>query len=106
LSLIEATVAMALLVTVLIPLTGFAVQFMSERRNEHELIALALGRQMMEETLQARSYFHQERWTADGVWRIRKTVRYTDKLIHLQVRVYRRAATKPHVDLLTIRLVS
>ncbi len=105
-SIIEVTVAMALLVTVLIPLGSFTVQFIGERRNERELRALALGRLLMEETLHLESYGSEERWTPDRKWRMRKTVTRTGRQVRIIIQVYRHPHPDPYLRLFTIRLTS
>ncbi len=103
-SIIEVTVALALLVTVLIPLSSFTVQFIGERRNERELRALALGRQYMEETLHLKTYNADQRWTADRKWRMRKTVTRIGDQVIIAVDVFRATEPVPYLHLMTLRL--
>jgi hypothetical protein len=96
-------VALALLLTVLIPLSTFVLYLVVQQRNTEQIEALSLGERFMEETLYDRSYAPEERWTDAGRWRLEKTVRQEAERVVLTVRVFRRGRAAPHVTLATTR---
>ncbi|MDX1548407.1 MAG: hypothetical protein R3247_15520 [Rhodothermales bacterium] len=105
-TLLEAVVATALLVAVLLPVSASAVHLLTMRKNEPHLLALALGEQVMEETLHRRAYASGTFDYGAGRWTVRKTIRLTRDRVTIRVRVFRRHRPDPLVDLMTVRIRS
>ncbi|MEM6335939.1 MAG: prepilin-type N-terminal cleavage/methylation domain-containing protein [Bacteroidota bacterium] len=102
-SIIEVLVALALLLVVLVPLSGFGLKLMGEHHNERQIEALQLARQEMERTILDESYRDVERTTSDERWTIRKNVERHGELVHVQVSVARQPADTALVQLQTLR---
>lgn len=105
-TLLEAVVATALLVAVLLPVSASAIHLLTMRKNEPHLLALALGEQVMEETLHHRTYAPETLSYEAGRWIVRKTLRHTRGRVTIRVRVFRRHRPEPLVDLMTVRIRS
>lgn len=103
-AVLEVVVATALIVTVLVPLSGMAIYPFTVNQNEPHLVALMLGRHTMEEALHARSYESQTIRLEQGRWRVHKTITQAGNQITIRVRVFRRHRPKPLVELMTVRL--
>lgn len=103
-SVLEATVAVALLVTVVVPLGSFVVYLASQRHNADQVSALTLGTRYMEETLHTARYEMDEASEEDGRWRVRRDVRYEGGRVDIWVQVFRRGDPQPYVELYTVRL--
>ncbi len=104
-SLVEAVVATALIVSVLIPLGGFAMYLLSVRRNEAYAEALVVGQRVMEETISAERYQPRRVRRAEGRWQIEHVVTRQGGQAHLVVRVFRMKRRAPLAELATVRLL-
>lgn len=104
-SLVEAVVALSLLLTVLVPLSVVVVQWSLDRRNRHEIEALALAQRVMEEALHRQAYTSAVSGTARDVWRTEREVAREGGRVAVTVRVYRKGRVRPIVELVTVRLL-
>ena len=105
-SLIETVVATSLVVTVLLPLSGMAIYLLTVKQNEPHLVALTIGQQAMEQTLETRDYEGTTLYLDDSRWRVQKTVTQNGNQITIVIRVFRRHRPKPLAELMTVRLLS
>lgn len=105
-TLVEVVVATSLVATVLVPLSSAAIYVLTARQNERYLVALALGRRAMEETLARRNFESRTMRVDGGRWRIQKTVVAQTNQVTIIIRVFRRNHPQPLVDLMTVRLLS
>lgn len=96
--------ALALLMTVLLPLGSFVLQATVRHRSEDDLRALALAQAYMETTLHERSYTRAHVWEEARRWRVTREVRTEGALVTITIRVYRGAQAEPRVQLCTVRL--
>lgn len=103
-TLVESAVATALFVTVAVPLSGATLYLLAARHNDPHLIALTIGRQVMERTLSRRHYVSERAWLDEGRWRVEQTVFHEGNRVILVVRVFRRHRPHPLVELMTVRL--
>ena len=104
-SLVEALVATALLVTVLVPLGAATVYLLTVRPNEPHRRALEIGHAVLEETLAAQAYVAETRTLDDGRWIVRRTIQHRGNQVTIRVRVFGRQRPAPLVELMTIRLL-
>lgn len=104
-SLIEAVVATALVVTVLVPLSGVAVYLFTVRQNEGPLVGLAIAQQFMEETLHERSYASRQVSLDRDRWVVQKSVTQQGRQVTIVIRVFRRNQPQPLAELMTVRLL-
>ena len=104
-SVVEVVVATALVVTVLIPLSGLAIYLLTAEQNEPHLVALTIGQQAMEETLHKRDYESQTVWLQEDRWRVQKRVTQAGNQITIVIHVFRQHRPKPLVELMTVRLL-
>lgn len=95
--------ALALLLTVLAPLSSFVVYLASQRRHHDEIVVLLLARQSMEATLYQRSFTSQGWSVQEGRWRVLREVVQEEGLVTVVIRVYPRNDVQPRVVLTTVR---
>ena len=105
-TLVESVVTTALVVTVLIPLSSFAVYLLTLKQNEPYIVALALAQQAMEETLYRHSYASQTSNLDGGRWQVQKQVALAGRRVTIIIRVVRRGRPRPLVELMTVRLLT
>lgn len=103
-SLLEVSVASTLLILALTPLSLAVWHFTVNEHNEKHVIALALAREHMEQTLHERTYFSAVRQVEEGRWRINRQVDLNGDQVTIVVQVYGRRDVTPLVELVTIRL--
>lgn len=114
-SVLEVTVALALLVSVLLPAVGGALHVMTRGSAQSDIEALNRGQAQMEETLRHRQ-FRDDQWLSeDERWAIQRAVTRRDEVVTIEIRVWRargpiplQAATEgePLVRLVTTRLAA
>ena len=102
-ALAEVTVAAAILTVALIPIAALVVGFSGTPHLRHEMTALALAREWMEDTLYDRAYTEATRLSADNRWRLHRTAVHQGELVTLTVRVYRATDSEPRITLTTVR---
>lgn len=112
-SVLEVTVALALLVSVLLPAIGGALHVMTRGRVQPEIEALNRAQAQMEETLRHRQ-FGDDTWLSDDQrWALQRVVTRRDEVVTIEIQVWRargpislQAATRgePRVRLVTARL--
>lgn len=103
-TLVETLVAMAILVSVLLPAGMFLGYMANTPQNEEKIIALGLAQSEMEQVLDSGNYKNAER-EIDNKWLIRNTIAKEDNLLQISVSVYRKNKSKPILKLITERLV-
>lgn len=96
----EAAVALALLVTVLIPAAALLTRLVTEERVRHRIEAAALAQAAVEEAVATRRY---EGEREVGPWRMVWEAERQGPLVVLVARVYRRQSAEPLVELRTVR---
>lgn len=97
----ESTVALALLLTVLVPAAATLTYLATQQHTRHTVEALALAQRTMERTLAAQAYESSEE--AVGPWRVVTEAEERGRLVTVAVRVYRGEAERPVVGLTTAR---
>ena len=102
-TLIETIVALALLVTVLVPLGGMLGLTVAGRRVEERIRALQLAERAMERTLARKAYQDATRWMEKRRWRIERAIDRQADVVEIRVSVYRKDRTVPLVELRTAR---
>lgn len=104
-TLVEAVVAVSLLVVVLPPMIGAFVYQAGQHRSEQLTLALALGQRCLE-VLAARSEAAPDSVsTLEGRWRVVSTTRREGGLVVLEVAVYDDPSTTALVTLRTHRFM-
>lgn len=99
----ESTVAIALLLTVLIPAAATLTYLATQQHTRHTVEALALARRTMERTLASEAYEPSEE--SVGPWRIVTGVEERGRLVAIAVHVYRGEAERPVIELTTARRI-
>lgn len=112
-SVLEVTVALALLVSVLLPAVGGALHVMTRSSAQSDIEALNRAQAQLEETLRHRQ-FRDDQWLSeDERWAVQRAVARRDEVVTIEIRVWRargpiplQAATEgePLVRLATARL--
>lgn len=103
-TLAESAVAVALLLTVLVPAAMFLVFLTTQPRTAHQAEALSLAQALMEETLARAAFEDATTRTPDEAWTLSRTVAFEGDLVLVSVAVYRRGRPTPLVTLETARL--
>ncbi len=83
----ESAVALALLLTVLVPAVGTLTYLVTQKRTEHRMEALVFARHEMEQTLAAERFEPAVR--QDGAWRTVRDIDSQDGLVVITLSVYR-----------------
>lgn len=104
-TLIEAVVALALLVTVLVPVSGMLGLMAAGHRVERQMHALQLAERTLEKRLAQRNYQDVTR-KIETHWRIEQETEHRDGLVEIRVAVYRQGREAPLVVLRTARALS
>lgn len=102
-TLIETLVAMAILVSVLLPVSMFLGYAGNSPRNEEEIVALGLAQAEMEKTLSEEKYTEAEKIVGER-WIVKKSVISELNLMQIEVSVYRNNKAEPLITLTTERL--
>lgn len=102
-TLIETLVAMAILVSVLLPVSMFLGYAGNSPRNEEEIVALGLAQAEMEKTLSEEKYTEDEKIVGER-WIVKKSVISELNLMQIEVSVYRNNKAEPLITLTTERL--
>ncbi|MEL6706546.1 MAG: hypothetical protein AAFP15_19940 [Bacteroidota bacterium] len=103
-TLAESAVAVALLLTVLVPAAMFLVFLTTQPRTAHQSEALALAQAYLEETIATEAFEDATTRTADTAWTLERSVAFEGDLALVTVAVYRRDRPTPLVTLQTARL--
>lgn len=103
-TLVETLVAMAILVSVLLPTTLFLGFIAANPMNKEKITALGLAQSEMERVLASKEYPGTERVVEDQ-WIIKRVVSKKKKLVQVEVSVYRKNRTQPILTLNTERLL-
>ncbi|MEL6499772.1 MAG: hypothetical protein AAFQ31_14695, partial [Planctomycetota bacterium] len=103
-TLAESAVAVALLLTVLVPAAMFLVFLTTQPRTAHQAEALALAQAYLEETIATEAFEDATTRTSDAAWTLERSVAFEGDLALVTVAVYRRDRPTPLVTLRTARL--
>ncbi len=105
-SLIETIVALALLLTVLVPLGSFAVKMARHRLGMLKIEALSIAQNVMEKTLAApTSYSGSQQFTLD-FWMVLTEYQEREGFVIIEISVTQIGKDVPVVSLKTVRLLS
>ncbi len=104
-TLVEAVVAVSLLVVVLTPMIGAFVYQAGQHRSEQLTLALALGQRRLEALSTRLEAAPDSVSTLEGRWRVVSTTRREGRLVALEVAVYDDPATTALVTLRTHHFV-
>lgn len=107
-TLVETIVALALLVSVLVPTGAILTKTMLSRRSADLIAASQLARMTMERTIINGNYSNesQEVILNKKTWYVSREVRNEMGLVTLQVRVFRKNQVNPVLTLKTLRQVA
>ncbi len=103
-TLVESLVAMAILVSVLLPAVMFLGYIANTNHNKDKIIALGLAQSEMETVLKNKSFSNSER-EVGGRFIIQNKIVKEDKLVQINISVYRRNKPDPILKLTTERLL-
>jgi len=104
-TLVEAVVAVSLLIVVLTPMIGAFAYQAGQHRSERLTLALAVGRRQLEALAAMPEAAPDSASTFKGRWRVVSTARRDGRLMALAVAVYDDPAPTPIVTLQTHRFV-
>jgi type II secretory pathway pseudopilin PulG len=103
-SLVESLVAIALLLTVLVPMTGALTTVIGRRMAERQTLALAVARRHLETLLGAGDAVPTDSSVAsEGEWMVQKVLSYDGSLATYSVEVRHRRKVLPTLVLRTRR---
>lgn len=103
-TLVETLVAMAILVSVLLPTSLFLGYIAANPLNEEKIIALGLAQTEMEKIIASEKYENHEK-TVDDRWIVTNTIIEQEDLVQIEISVYRKKRIEPVVTLTTERLL-
>lgn len=95
--------AVALLLTVLVPAAMFLIFLTTQPRTAHQAEALALAQGHMEETLATAAFENATTRTPDEAWTLERSITFERDLALVTVAVYRRDRSTPLAVLRTAR---
>ncbi len=104
-TLVEAVVAGALLLAVLLPATLFLGRFAMSRHAEHRLGAANLAQSEMENACATRAFENEDKRVIlnNKTWRIERVIHDEFELITIEIRVFKPPSPKPLARLQTMR---
>jgi len=103
-TLVETLVAMAILVSVLLPTSLFLGYVAFTPHNKEKIVALSIAQSEMETLLAEKKYLSDKKVVNDR-WVIENRIESSGNFIQLKVSVYRKNKPKPIVILKTERLL-
>ena len=102
-SLAETSVALALLITVLVPLASFSVGLFAGSYSKRVLTAQALAQELMEETLATNRFAPLDTLYHEGKWRGVRSVSIETDLVLIRVQVSPANRSQPSAVFTTVR---
>lgn len=103
-SLVESVVALALLLTVLIPTGAFVLRYSQVRENDRYRHALVLGRRHMENAvMMVAQDGDPEQHVVEGPWEVHVRSARRGRLYRISVRVVHARRSDPYLVLTTLR---
>ncbi len=103
-SLVESTVALALMVTVLAPAAGFVVHLTGRHLARQKIEALAIGQKALEKSIATLRFVNQITVDADEKWVVSEEYQVEEDLVTIQISVTRKGSSQPEISLRTARL--
>ena len=104
-SVIETTVALAILVTVLVPLAAFILQLLTAKQARQEIEAYLLAQEVMEETLTKEAYTPLDTLYRDGRWQVQREIYEHASGVGITIGVQRSNNTLRSVTFSTFRTI-
>ncbi len=104
-SLIESIVAIALLLTVLVPVSAFLGSLATKRISKQKIEALAIAQASMENAIQLRDFTDKSVPVHDGKWILSEEYILNGDLVTIMITVAKPGRSRPGVSLQTARLL-
>lgn len=105
-TIVEVLVALAILSIALVPTVQFMAKVFSNASARDLCVATQLARREIENVISEQDFTHDETWVRlnQKLLRVEKNFKNYDDLVTIRVRVFKKNATKPLVELKTLRL--
>ncbi len=104
-SLVESIIALALLATVLVPLSNFVINLATHRMGKQKIEAFTVAQAVMEQALQAQLYQDKTVLLDNEKWLVVESYDTQDNLVFIEVNVSRFNRSRPQITLRTVRLL-